>query len=592
MKRLIDAIRQLVPLLPEGTNRFLWIYMVSTSALAILDTVALGLLALMLTPMIKGEAMTMPLLGKLGPSNYPWLLLVVCALMILKAILALVIQWFATRRFASYEMVVGDELFDAYIRAPWTERLARSTAEIVRMADVGIANTISGVLLPAVSLPQQIVSFIAVVVVLLVAQPSTALITLVYLGLVAMFMNLVVSRSAVVAGRVNMRYSLRITKLMTEMVSSLKEITLRDKFADVSRVVHQNRERSTRARANIQFLGAVPQRVIEAAMVGGFVLVGAVAWWSQGTTGALSAIALFGVAGFRIMPTIVTFQSVMTTTANSLPHLEAVLRDINDAKRYQENAEDLGTQQLQGEPDALRLENITFTYPSAQTSAVKDLSLTIPMGSSVGIVGTSGSGKSTLVDIILGLLVPQQGQIFIGQQNMDDVLGAWRKRVGYVPQEVTLFDATIAQNIALTWGDDYDEERVKRVIEMAQLSQVIAGRPEGINERIGERGLALSGGERQRLGIARALYSDPLVLVLDEATSALDTKTEDAVATAISQLHGQVTVISVAHRLSTIRHNDMICFMRTGQLKASGTFEELVEKEPEFAVQAHLAGLA
>ena len=571
MKRLIDAIRQLVPLLPAGTNKFLWIYMVSTSALAILDTAALGLLALMLTPMIKGEAMTMPLLGKISPSSYPWLLLVVCALMILKAILALVIQWFATRRFASYEMVVGDELFNAYIRAPWTERLARSTAEIVRMADVGIANTVSGV-------------------VLLVAQPSTALITLVYLGLVAMFMNLVVSRSAVVAGRVNIRYSLRITKLMTEMVSSLKEITLRDKFADVSRVVHQNREHSTRARANIQFLGAVPQRVIEAAMVGGFVLVGAVAWWSQGTTGALSAIALFGVAGFRIMPTIVTFQSVMTTTANSLPHLEAVLRDINDAKRYQENAEDLGTQQLQGEPDALRLKNITFTYPSAQTSAVKDLSLTIPMGSSVGIVGTSGSGKSTLVDIILGLLVPQQGQIFIGQQNMDDVLGAWRKRVGYVPQEVTLFDATIAQNIALTWGDDYDEERVKRVIEMAQLSQVIAGRPEGINERIGERGLALSGGER--LGIARALYSDPLVLVLDEATSALDTKTEDAVANAISQLHGQVTVISVAHRLSTIRHNDMICFMRTGELKASGTFEELVEKEPEFAVQAHLAGLA
>ena len=292
MKRLIDAIRQLVPLLPAGTNRFLWIYMVSTSALAILDTVALGLLALMLTPMIKGEAMTMPLIGKLGPSNYPWLLLVVCVLMILKAILALVIQWFATRRFASYEMVVGDELFDAYIRAPWTERLARSTAEIVRMADVGIANTISGVLLPAVSLPQQIVSFIAVVVVLLVAQPSTALITLVYLGLVAMFMNLVV----------NMRYSLRITKLMTEMVSSLKEITLRDKFADVSRVVHENREHSTRARANIQFLGAVPQRVIEAAMVGGFVLVGAVAWWSQGTTGALSAIALFGVAGFESCP--------------------------------------------------------------------------------------------------------------------------------------------------------------------------------------------------------------------------------------------------------------------------------------------------
>ena len=234
MKRLAQAVRRLVPLLPAGAGGFLRLYTVLTSALALLDIVALGLLAGVLTPMMQGEPTTLPLLGGVEAGSYPWILGAVCALMVLKAVLALVIQWVATRRFSSYELAVGDALFDAYIRAPWTDRLSRSTAEIVRLADVGIANTISGVLLPAISIPQLFVTFLAVLAVLLVAQPVTALLTLVYLGLVAAFMYFGISRRAVEAGRVNLRYSLRITALMSEMVAALKEITLRDRFDDVA----------------------------------------------------------------------------------------------------------------------------------------------------------------------------------------------------------------------------------------------------------------------------------------------------------------------------------------------------------------------
>lgn len=591
MKRLVDALRRLVPLLPTGAPRFLRLYMLLTSALALLDIVALGLLAAILTPMMRGEPTALPLVGTIGAGAYPGVLGAVCALMVLKAVLALVIQWVATRRFSSYELGVGDALFDAYIRAPWTDRLSRSTAEIVRLADVGIANTISGVLLPAISLPQLVVTFLAVLAVLLVAQPVTAALTLVYLGLVAAFMYFGISRRAVEAGRVNLRYSLRITALMTEMVAALKEITLRDRFDDVARVVHTTRERSTRARANIQFLGAVPQRVVEAALIGGFVLVGGVAYLTGGLDSAWSAIALFAVAGFRMVPSIVSFQSVMTTTANSLPHLEAVLRDIDAARGYRERAEVVGRSPLPEDPRALRLRGVGFTYPGAPERAVDGVDLDIEMGSSLGIVGASGSGKSTVVDLVLGLLVPQEGSITVDDHPLEEVLAAWRSRVGYVPQEVSLFDATIAQNIALTWGDDIDEERVQAAVDQAQLTDLVRGRPGGIHARIGERGIALSGGERQRLGIARALYADPLVLVLDEATSALDTATEDAVTRSIHDLHGRVTVISVAHRLSTIRGADRVCFMRGGRMTAQGTFEELVEREPEFAVQAHLAGL-
>ena len=591
MRRLVDALRRLIPLLPDGASGFLRLYMVLTSALALLDIAALGLLAAVLTPMMRAEPTRLPVVGSVAPSTYPWVLGAVCVLMVLKAVLALVIQWVATRRFAAYELSVGDALFDAYIRAPWTDRLSRSTAEIVRLADVGIANTVSGVLLPAITLPQLVVTFMAVLLVLVLAQPVTALITLVYLGLVAAFMYFGISRQAVVAGRVNLRYSLRITALMTEMVAALKEITLRDRFDDVARVVHATREHSTRARANIQFLGAVPQRVVEAALIGGFVLVGGVAYLQDGAAAASASIALFAVAGFRMVPSIVSFQGVMTTTANSLPHLEAVLRDISSARGYRQRAEVVGRSALPDEPRILRLQDVTFTYPGAPAPAVQGVDLDVAMGTSLGIVGASGSGKSTLVDLVLGLLAPQSGQISIDDRPLVEVLAAWRSRVGYVPQEVSLFDATIAQNIALTWGDDLDEDRVWQAVEQAQLAELVRGRPGGIHARIGERGIALSGGERQRLGIARALYSDPLVLVLDEATSALDTATEDAVTHAIHALHGRVTVVSVAHRLSTIRTADTVCFMRGGRMTARGSFEELVAREPEFAVQAHLAGL-
>ena len=214
------------------------------------------------------------------------------------------------------------------------------------------------------------------------------------------------------------------------------------------------------------------------------------------------------------------------------------------------------------------------------------------MGTTVGIAGVSGAGKSTLVDLLLGLLTPTKGSIRIDGLPLEDVLKAWRTHVGYVPQEVTLFDGTIAQNIALTWGDDMDLARVEDAARRAQLWNVITERADGLQTRVGERGMTLSGGQRQRLGIARALYSDPLILVLDEATSALDTKTEADVAAAIRDLRGDVTIIAVAHRLSTIRDSDQILFMQDGTVAANGTFDEVVQRSPAFAHQARLAGLA
>ncbi len=591
MLRLWRALRQLLPLLPPSTRWFLVGYAVLSALLAVVDILALSLLALTLAPMVQGRAVQLPLLGEVPPERYAWLLGAITLLVVLKGLATLVLQWAVSRRLGAYDLVIGDRLFGAYIRAPWTERLRRNTAELVRLADVGIANTTTGLLLPAASLPAELATFAAVLLVLLVAQPLTALITLAYLGGLAVLMYVVISPRAVVAGRVGRDYSFKVAGLMTEMMGALKEVTLRGKAEEVAAEVHANRRHATRARSNLMFLNSVPKFVTDTGLVLGFAIVGGVAFLLGGAGQAFEAIALFAVAGMRMIPSVNRFQSIMTQTASTLPHAEAVIRDIVDAQGYVEAAEQLGQEPLPQEPRLLSLREVAFTYPGSREPALRDVDLDVPLGSSVALVGASGAGKSTLVDVLLGLLVPQEGEVRLDGRPLADVLAAWRSRVGYVPQEVNLFDGTIAQNVALTWGDDVDEERVTHALERAQLLDVVRDRG-GLHTRVAERGLALSGGQRQRLGIARALYGDPLVLVLDEATSALDTATEEAVARAIHELHGTVTVIAVAHRLSTVRGSDQVCFMTGGTIAARGTFDQVVAAHPEFATQARLSGLA
>lgn len=586
------TLRSILPSLPARAVHFLIAYVIVTSALALIDISALALLALSLGAMVAGRPVELPLVGTVGVDGYVWILVVVSGLIIAKSSFSMALQWFATRRFARFELEIGDRLFDAYIRAPWTERLKRNTSQLVRMADVGIANVTAGFLLPVSTLPSLLTTFAAVLVVLVVAQPVTALVTVLYLGSIAALLYLVVSRRSIQAGRVNRDFSFKVARLMTDMVSALKEITLADKAGEVARVVHENRIHTTRARANISFLGSVPKFVLDAALVGGFLLVGGVAYIGGGLTEAFAAVALFGVAGFRLVPSLTGFQAIVTSTHANVPQVHAVIHDIREAESYIEHAETIGHDPIEGEPDALELVDVSFTYPGAESPALEGVSLRLPMGSSLGLVGSSGAGKSTLVDLILGLLVPSSGTATVGHQRLEDVLADWRSRVGYVPQDVALFDGTVAENVALVWEGEIDEARVEQALRRAQLWDVVSARPGGIHSRVGDRGMSLSGGQRQRIGLARALFDDPLVLVLDEATSALDTKTESDVATAIRELRGEVTVVAVAHRLSTIRDSDQVCFMAEGRIVARGTFEELVASVPEFAVQATLSGLA
>lgn len=591
MKQLFRTLRDLMPLLPRHARRFIILFGMALAALALVDTAALGVLALILTQILSGGDLDLPVIGTVSQAFSLGLLVASASVMILKSIVSMWLQWISTRKFADFELEIGTHLFDSYIRSPWTERMKRSTSELVRLIDVGIANTITGIVIPAVTIPSQILSFASILGILIAAQPLTALITLVYLGVIAAAMYLFISKKALVAGRVNRDASMRMARLVSEMISALKEITLRDKAQEVGDVVLASRFRTARSRSNIRFMAAVPKFVVDIALIGGFLLIGGISYMFGGLENALASVAIFGLAGFKMVPSLTSIQSQLTQSQATLPFSSVVIADIKQTESYRNRAEHIGRRPIGPDSRLLRLRDVDFTYPGASHAAVREISLDIPIGSSVGIVGQSGAGKSTLIDVLLGLLTPSSGTMELDGVLLQDVLADWRSRVGYVPQDVAIFDGSIAQNVALTWGDDFDEDRVRHALRRAQLLGTIEARAGGIHGRVGERGLALSGGQRQRLGIARALYVEPLILVLDEATSALDTTTEAAVADAIRELHGEITVISVAHRLSTIRHSDQVCFMKDGSIVSRGTFDEVVLRNPDFAQQAVLAGL-
>lgn len=593
MKDNLRLYREVLAVLPRSASRFLLFYAVVMGLLALMDGLALGLLAVVVAPLVSNAPIDLPVFGRLEGAEIAWPLGIVCGLIIMKGVFALTLQWFATRRFSRYELELGVRVFDGYIRAPWIERLKRNSADLVRISDASVSTTISGFLLPGASVLGEFMSFFTLIAVLAIAQPFVGLVTLVYLGLIALVLQLQISRRSRQAGRVALRYSLRSSRLITEMIGALKEVTLRGSAADVAAVVRTNRSFATRARANSQFLAQVPRYVLDVAIIGGIVLVGIAGYLQEGgMAGAMASIALFGLAGFRLAPSLVRFQGILQQLNVSAPHASAVLHEVRRSDDYVARAAVGDSAELPAAPRTIQLRDVTFRYAEGASPAVRGVTLDIPFGSHVAFVGSSGAGKSTMIDLLLGLIEPTEGTISIDGLPLPSVLNAWRGIVSFVPQEVSLFDSTVAQNVALSWTADFDRERVRAALAQAQLLPLIEARPGGIDGPIGERGLTLSGGQRQRMGIARALYSDPLVLVMDEATSALDTATEAAVSQAIEGLRGKVTTITVAHRLSTIRTADCIFFMRDGEVVASGTFDEVVAAEPDFAMQAALAGLA
>jgi ABC-type multidrug transport system fused ATPase/permease subunit len=300
---------------------------------------------------------------------------------------------------------------------------------------------------------------------------------------------------------------------------------------------------------------------------------------------ALPTIALYAFAGYRLMPALQAIYSAVTQLRFAGPALDALHADLMSLQPAHPNF----NQEAITLKQAITLNQIQFRYPNAPQPALKKLSLTIPAKSTVGLVGATGSGKTTTVDLILGLLEAQQGTLDVdGQAITEHNRRSWQRAIGYVPQQIYLADDTVAANIAFGLdAKDIDQSAVERAARIANLHEfVINELPQQYQTSVGERGVRLSGGQRQRIGIARALYHSPQVLILDEATSALDNLTEQAVMEAVHNLGHEITIILIAHRLSTVKACDTIFLLEKGELKAQGTFDELTHANEKFRAMA------
>jgi HlyD family secretion protein len=360
------------------------------------------------------------------------------------------------------------------------------------------------------------------------------------------------------------------------------------RFTGVSR-------RFARALGTTQAMSQVPRYAMELVAFGGVIsLVLYLLAAHEGNLGAiLPLLSMYALAGFKLLPAFQQIYTSLSQVRGNIAAFEAVRDDLHASATAVADSE-----QSSPEPrtylapqQSIELEHITFTYPGKVEPALRDVTVEIPANRVIGLVGASGSGKSTLIDVLLGLLRPQQGTLRVdGAPVSEEHLRSWQNSLGFVPQAIFLADSTIRENIAFGLPpESIDEDRVRRAATMAHLDELLEELPLGLETRVGERGVQLSGGQRQRIGIARALYDDADVLILDEATSALDGITERLIMDAIHDFSGKKTIIMIAHRLATVKQCDCIYLLANGQVVDQGSYDELNRRNAVFQRMAQHA---
>ena len=512
-----------------------------------------------------------PVLQALGNPSQQTLviggMLVLVGMYLIKALFLAYLAWWQTRFAFGVQAQLSQRLFTVYLRQPYTFHLQRNSAQLIRNVINEVGMFTGGGILPGIMLLTESLVMLGLCSLLLLVEPLGALIVVSMLGTAAWgFHRLTRGRIARWGHARQHHEGLRIQHLQ-QGLGGAKDVKLLGRETDFLEQYRLHNAQSARVGQLQSTLQQLPRLWLELLAVSGLaILVISMLAQDRALEAVLPTLGLFAAAAFRIMPSVNRVLGAVQSLRYVLPVIDVLYTELKLATPEVADTHSPVTPFRA----ALELSQITYAYPGAAEPALKDISLAIQRGESVGFIGASGAGKSTLVDIVLGLLTPDTGEVRVDDKDIQANLRNWQDQIGYVPQSIFLTDDTLRRNVAFGLpSEQIDDAAVQRAIQAAQLEDFVASLPDGLETLVGERGIRLSGGQRQRIGIARALYHDPAVLVLDEATSSLDTATERGVMQAVTTLQGSKTILIVAHRLSTVEHCDRLYRLEQGRMAAA-----------------------
>lgn len=459
-----------------------------------------------------------------------------------------------------------------FLNRPYEEYLGADIPTVFRLTDSDIPNAFQ-LILVMIQMVTEIVVSVFLCIVLVVISPAMSLfIVVIFLGMTLVITKVLKPRLNAI-GRKNQEIQSRIAKWRIQSIYGLKDVKVLHREEFFVRNYYESGAIGANVARNYAVLNNLPRLLIETVFIAAMLLF-IMIYILQGNdiSVLIPQLTAFAVAAIRVMPGTNRINTYLSQIAYSQPCLDYLYENLTDAMKQDVNGSVTGLVPRRTESgglspagqewklqDKIALDHISFTYPNTEKPIFTDAHMEVKKGQSVGIMGPSGAGKSTIVDILLGLLHAQKGTITCDGKDIFENYGAWLAQIGYIPQSIYLIDESIRDNIAFGIdADKIDDKRIWEVLEEAQLKEFVEELPEGLDTTIGDRGVRISGGQRQRLGIARALYHDPEILVFDEATSALDGETEKAVMDAVNSFHGKKTMVIIAHRLNTIAKCDVI----------------------------------
>lgn len=492
----------------------------------------------------------------------------------------LFLEYFLQYRFVcNNRFLVQRRLLEVYMHRPYEFYLNATTGEIMRIINTDVINAFN-LLTTVLNFFTEVVVSAALITIIFIVDPSMAALIGLVLGIIMVLMFKAVKPVLRRASQKFMKNTSLANKWLLQSLNGIKDVKVSHKeeyFIDEYAVYGRQAIDAEKINSVVTLL---PRLLIEAVSVASVlaVIMGLLSM-GQSLDKLMPQLTAFAFAAVRLLPSTTRISGALNSAAFQEPMLDNLIKNLNAAKDFEQQKQKEQQDELRRQEEAekrgeqltyekqFELSHIHFRYPNAETDVLDDADMVIPAGTSVGIVGASGSGKTTAVDILLGLLKPQSGSVLTDGRDIRSDYSGWLSHLSYIPQTIYMLDDTIRANVAFGLrAEEIDDAKVWEAVKEAQLGPFIDSLPDGIETKIGERGVRLSGGQRQRIGIARALYTDPELVILDEATSALDNETEAAIMESINSLHGRKTLVIIAHRLSTIEECDKIFRVEDGKI--------------------------